>query len=154
MSLTTMKPGGQVESVDTTDDGDVIVGFRTRVAAEQVSILVLTMTSQSNDAWPRHWRRARTSPPSDRFRYPGTKLSNLRRAPQSHPLLLDRLPPSKIKLAWNDSSRQAYRTIHTCTKRRVPLGGVATTLRMDSGCYKCVQLEEHPIVLLSVCYRV
>lgn len=31
-----MKPGGQVESVDTTGDGDVIVGFRSRAAAEQV----------------------------------------------------------------------------------------------------------------------
>ncbi|KZT74807.1 hypothetical protein DAEQUDRAFT_700859 [Daedalea quercina L-15889] len=29
------EPGGQVESVDTTDDGDVIVGFKSRAAAEQ-----------------------------------------------------------------------------------------------------------------------
>ncbi|KAH9937502.1 uncharacterized protein B0H18DRAFT_970925 [Fomitopsis serialis] len=29
------EPGGQVESVDTTDDGDTIVGFKSRMAAEQ-----------------------------------------------------------------------------------------------------------------------
>ena len=38
-----VKPGGQVESVDTTDDGDVIVGFKSRAAAEQVGMLLLAL---------------------------------------------------------------------------------------------------------------
>ena len=82
-----MKPGGQVDSVDTTDDGDVIVGFKSRTAAEQASPTFIGSKPQTYDAGFRHWQREQAFLLLDRFRSPGIKLSNLWRAQQSHPLL-------------------------------------------------------------------